>query len=94
MDNLNTHKPGSRYEALPPAEAKRLWERFEFVYTPRHGSWLHMAEIELNVSIRHNVSAEEWKIWSRLKRPWRLGRIIETTGKPGSTGSSQRRTPA
>ncbi len=61
MDNQNTHKPGSRYEALAPAEAQRLWERFEFVYTPRHGSWLNMAEIELNVSIRHNVSAEEWK---------------------------------
>ncbi len=52
MDNLNTHKPGSLYEALPPVEAKRLWDRFEFVYTPKHGSWLNMAEIELNVLIR------------------------------------------
>jgi hypothetical protein len=49
MDNLNTHTPGSLYEAFPPEEAKALWDRFEFVYTPKHGSWLNMAEIELNV---------------------------------------------
>lgn len=52
MDNLSTHKPGSLYETFPPEEAKRLWGRFEFVYTPIHGSWLNMAEIELNVMIR------------------------------------------
>ena len=52
MDNLNTHTPGSLYQALPPEQAKALWERFEFVYTPKHGSWLNMAEIELNVMIR------------------------------------------
>lgn len=49
MDNLNTHKASSLYEAFPPKEAKRIWDRFEFVYTPKHGSWLNMAEIELNV---------------------------------------------
>jgi DDE superfamily endonuclease len=52
MDNLSTHKAGSLYETFPPEEAKKLWERFEFVYTPTHGSWLNMAEIELNVMIR------------------------------------------
>jgi len=52
MDNLNTHRPGSFYEAFSPIEAKHLWDRFEFVYTPKHGSWLNMAEIELNVLIR------------------------------------------
>jgi len=51
MDNLNTHTPGSFYETFPPDEAKALWDRFEFVYTPKHGSWLNMAEIELNVLI-------------------------------------------
>jgi len=51
MDNLNTHTPGSLYEAFPPERAKALWDRFEFVYTPKHGSWLNMAEIELNVLI-------------------------------------------
>jgi len=49
MDNLNTHKPASLYEVYEPKEAKRIWDRFEFVYTPKHGSWLNMAEIELNV---------------------------------------------
>jgi transposase len=49
MDNLNTHKPGSLYEMFSPEKAKRLWDRFQFVYTPKHGSWLNMAEIELNV---------------------------------------------
>ena len=52
MDNLNTHKPGSLYEAFPPEQAKQLWDRFDFVYTPKHGSWLNMAEIELNVLIK------------------------------------------
>jgi transposase len=49
MDNLATHKPGALYEVFEPEEAKRIWDRFEFVYTPKHGSWLNMAEIELNV---------------------------------------------
>ena len=49
MDNYNTHTPGSLYEAFPPVKAKSLWDRFEFVFTPKHGSWLNMAEIELNV---------------------------------------------
>jgi len=51
QDNLSTHKPGSLYEAFPPDEAKRLCDRIEFIYTPKHGSWLNMAEIELNVLI-------------------------------------------
>ena len=49
MDNLATHKASALYEVYPPQEAKRIWDRFEFVYTPKHGSWLNMAEIELNV---------------------------------------------
>ena len=49
MDNLNTHTPGSLYEAFPPAEAKRLAGKLEIHYTPKHGSWLHLAEIELSV---------------------------------------------
>lgn len=49
MDNLNTHKPSSLYERFKPEQAKKLWDKFEFVYTPKHGSWLNMAEIELNV---------------------------------------------
>jgi len=49
MDNLNTHTPGSLYEAFPARQAKELWDRFEFIYTPKHGSWLNIAEIELQV---------------------------------------------
>ena len=49
MDNLNTHSPASLYDAFPPAEAKRLADKLEIHYTPKHGSWLNMAEIELSV---------------------------------------------
>jgi hypothetical protein len=49
QDNLSTHKPASLYEAFPASEARRLVERFEWHYTPKHGSWLDMAEIELSV---------------------------------------------
>ena len=49
QDNLNTHKPASLYEAFPPAEARRLVERFEWHYSLKHGSWLNMAESELGV---------------------------------------------
>jgi hypothetical protein len=49
MDNLSTHTPGALYETFLPTKAKALWDKFEFAYTPRHGSWLNIAEIELNV---------------------------------------------
>lgn len=49
MDNLNTHKAGSLYETFRPKKAKELLDRFDFVHTPKHGSWLNMAEIELRV---------------------------------------------
>jgi hypothetical protein len=52
MDNLNTHTPASLYEAFEPAEAKRLADRLELHYTPKHGSWLNIAEIELSVLAR------------------------------------------
>lgn len=49
MDNLNTHRMSSLYEAFPPDEARRLIDRIEVVHTPKHGSWLNMAECELSV---------------------------------------------
>ena len=49
MDNLNTHTGASLYKAFPPQEARRILDRLEFVYTPKHGSWLNMAEIELSI---------------------------------------------
>ena len=52
MDNLNTHHPSSLYEAFEPAEARRIAERLEIHYTPKHGSWLDMAEIEIGVMSR------------------------------------------
>ena len=52
LDNLNTHTPAALYEAFDPAQARRLLERLEIHYTPKHGSWLNMAEIELSVLAR------------------------------------------
>ena len=52
MDNLNTHRPASLYEAVEPAEAKRLWDRLELHYTPVHGSWLNIAACEFSVLSR------------------------------------------
>lgn len=56
LDNLNTHTPQSFYETFPAQEARRLCERFEFHYTPKHGSWLNMAEIEFSVLFRQCLS--------------------------------------
>ena len=49
MDNFKTHSASAFYETFEPKEAKRKWDRFEFIFTPKHGSWLNMAEIELHV---------------------------------------------
>ena len=56
MDNLNTHTMGSFYEAFPPAEARRLAQRLEIHYTPKHGSWLNIAENELSTLTRQCLS--------------------------------------
>ena len=66
MDNFKTHSIGAFYEAFAPLEAKRLIDRFEFVFTPKHGSWLNMAEIELHVLNsqclnRHIATVEDMK---------------------------------
>ena len=72
LDNLNTHLPASFYEAFEPEEARRLINRFEFHHTPKHGSWLNMAEIELSVLNRQcldrriptrELLASEAKAW-------------------------------
>lgn len=55
-DNLNTHKPASLYKRFAPAEARRILNRLEIHYTPKHGSWLDIAEIELNVMTRQCLS--------------------------------------
>ena len=87
MDNLNTHRPGALYEAFEPAEAKALSDRFEFVYTPTHRSWLNVAEVELNVMIRQCLNRRIDSIDSCApKSP--PGRRPETGSEPRSTGSS------
>jgi transposase len=74
MDNLNTHTPASLYETFPPEEAKRIRDKLEIHYTPKHGSWLNMAEIELNVINNHGLSKripdiqhmrQETEAWNR-----------------------------
>ena len=63
LDNLNTHRPASLYQAFPPAEARRIARRLELHYTPKHGSWLNMAEIEFSVLarrvLRRRIADEE-----------------------------------
>ena len=63
MDNLNTHKLSSLYEAFEPAEARRIAERLEIHYTPKHGSWLNMAEIEIGVLAGAWTSSREVNAW-------------------------------
>ena len=76
QDNLNTHSPASLYEAFAPAEAQRLAERFEFHYTPKHGSWLDMAEIELGILDRQCLSQRIDKIEDlrRQAKAWEKSR--------------------
>jgi hypothetical protein len=72
MDNLNTHKVASLYEAFAPAEARRLLERLEIHYTPKHGSWLDMAETELSVLANQclNRRIDSIKTLAREVRAW------------------------
>jgi len=76
MDNLNTHSGGSLYETFPPAEARRLLERLGIHYTPKHGSWLNIAEIELRVLAGQCLNRripdkqtliDETKIWANQR---------------------------
>lgn len=76
QDNLNTHSPASLYEAYQPAEAARIKARFEFHFTPRHGSWLNLAEIELSALARGCLArripdqptlAQELDAWQRQR---------------------------
>ena len=89
MDNLNTHRPGALYEAYPSKQAKALWDRFECVHTPKHGSWLNVTEVEINVMVRQclNRRIESMDIMSQEVGP--RGRRKETAWKPKLTGSSR-----
>ena len=81
MDNLNTHKLSSLYEAFEPAEARRIAERLEIHYTPKHGSWLNMAEIEIGVMTRQclNRRLESQAVLRREIDAWQRRRNAEAT---------------
>lgn len=87
MDNLNTHGPASFYEVFPPAEARRLARKLEIHYTPKHGSWLNMAEIERSrVEPAMPLPTLEFFGGSYTKAA-RRGRTIATRIKRKSTGA-------
>ena len=81
LDNLNTHTPSAFYETFAPEEARRLVERFEFHFTPKHGSWLNMAEIELSALARQCLSRRigTQEELEREVQAWQHGRNEEAT---------------
>ena len=92
LDNLNTHRMASLYETFPPSEARWIARRLEFHYTPKHGSWLNMAEIEFSVLARaclkrRNPNEEA------LQKSIAFMRRSATRRPPPSTGASLPRTP-
>jgi hypothetical protein len=98
QDNLNTHDPSSLYQAFPAAEARRIAERFEWHYTPKHGSWLNMAEAELSVLARQCLARripdlptleEQLAAWLNRRNKHH---VKADTSKP--TGDLQPMTPA
>jgi hypothetical protein len=85
LDNLNTHTPSAFYETFDPQEARRLVERFEFHFTPKHGSWLNMAEIELSALVWQCLGrrlpdiktvAQEVEAWQKQ----RMMRLLKCSG--------------
>ncbi len=93
MDNLNTHKPASLYEAFPPAEARRLMEKLEICYTPKHGSWLDMAETELSILTKQCLN-RRLPDAGALVREVAPGSPSATPPRPKSTGNSPPLRPA
>ena len=92
MDNLNTHRPGAFHETFDPTRAKALWDRFEFVHTPKHGSWLNVAEVELNVMIRQCLNRRIDSI-DILRDEVAAWQPHATASRQRSTGSSPRTMP-
>ena len=82
MDNLNTHKLASLYEAFEPEQARRIAERIEVHYTPKHGSWLNVAEIELSVLARQCLDRRIESIEELLEQlePWEVERNDRAVG--------------
>ena len=82
MDNLNTHKLASLYEAFPPDQARRVAERIEVHHTPKHGSWLNVAEIELSVLARQCLDRRIASVEELFKQlePWEVERNDRAVG--------------
>lgn len=82
QDNLNTHNPAVLYEYFSPEGAKRLIDKIEFIFTPKHGSWLDMAEIEINVLQKQclNRRIESKDIVEREVNAWQIDRNNKTKG--------------
>src|SRR5262249_8807879 len=82
MDNLNTHKLASLYEAFPPEQARRIAERIEVHHTPKHGSWLNVAEVELSVLARQCLDRRIESQEALLKQlePWEVERNDRAVG--------------
>jgi len=78
-DNLNTHSTASLYKAFPPEEANRIANRFEWHYTPKHGSWLNMAEIEISVLCRQSLAKplSDLECFKKQVKSWTVQRNIE-----------------
>src|SRR4051812_39799458 len=94
MDQLNTHSPASLYEAFPPEKAKRLAARLEIHHTPKHGSWLNQAEIELSVLARQCLShrpsghpeASDRRLGGEAQRPQTSDHVaVHNPGRPHQT---------
>jgi hypothetical protein len=92
QDQLNTHTPASLYQAFAPAEAKRIADKLEIHYTPKHGSWLNVAEVELSVlgkRLKERIAATR-RNWRRRVPP---SNATATEPVPASTGASRPMTP-
>ena len=88
LDNLNTHNPASLYEAFAPAEAKRILEQLEFIHTPKHASWLNMAEIELSLLSRQCLKPRVPDNGDAPHGDQRLAKPSATPTRLASTGPS------
>ena len=87
MDNLNTHRRASLYETFKPAEARRLLDRLEFPYTPKHGRWLNMAEIELSALSRQCLAdrIDQMSIMQTRVANWEARNKLQATANWQST---------
>ena len=92
-DNLNTHTGGALYEAFPAVEARRLWERLEVHYTPKHGSWLNMAETELSVLSGQCLDRRMDEVAFLRSEVGSWEDYPKPNGGEGAAGGSRRRMP-